>query len=1215
MAIGDISVRGFCRARDLRKFGHRSYSHLAVGVATAMLAQLLVLLPIMPSGMAMAQVSGQQSEITIPADAIRLYYNCRVWNTHSYDRRFSRYVQETRAVFSSRNQSSCSGYTEGDYILLADTITRGGYLRYDGRLQLWIVGSDITVDDYMLEGENFDLIFNNNRFAWSLDNCNFRQTTFSVRYSSNRYEGANLCISGGWNHRGTRLSSSTAVHLVSPKVSLKNSSKANMVSLEITQGVQNWNNDLTLVRNRHTVVRAFLETNQGQQRRMTAKLEGKKLSSSGNTIWVDTVYPINPGRSITVKSDVATHRGDINSSLNFKLPESWTNLSEDETLRLELKFGFNYNVNCSNRCVEEVMFTDLSGAPKIVMVPIIAKNSDGSTSELSEISLEEQFLRIMSVIPLPHQEFEPIGIRAIGLHPFTFGPYDRSTNLYNVGGLLRILRNEADKSLDGLDLLYLGVLPGATNGGKSGRSFSIPSLVAAWFEQNNLIEHPLGYGSHFGIERNRGAHEVGHIFDQRHTIRTDTEKDGWLFIGECGERSKISRIYRYYTEINNRWRPTLGSLGDANLEVWGLDTRFMGVSGPEIDPLRVINPNQVFSVMSYCGPLERRSQGRWMDAFHHERIIEFIKKEYNNRSNLNVGGSLDTSREAVNSDMFSGYIVLSSTGDHMNVVIDSIFSRPRIQREVHSGEYTLELRNDIGETVRSVNFDVIESISEPAQGDFTLPDELTRVDFSVVVTDPPEYSSFAISKDGTEVSSVAMSANDPAVTVTGPTSGQAFNNGDVLNLSWSGSDFDGDKLYFRVYYSTDGGTTYEVLSVETESTKGSIPVSKLKGSSQARIGVSVSDGTRSSFAETPVFSVAGHSPEVKIQTPKSGTVFAEKQGFLLDASGFDFEDGGLASSAFSWVSSLDGNLGRGEFLVLSAEDLTSGSHTITVVARDSDGMTATASVNIIISDRNMLPVANDDEAFGGLEGEIEIDILANDVDVEGDFDYSLLTIVEQPKLGLARVSYPVLRRPVIKYSPITGGEDTFTYSICDGLDRCNIAEVTVAFPDCTITGTRGSDEITGTSEADVICGLDGSDTIDGKGGDDLIYAGFGEDLVYGRTGDDTIYGGPGNDFILGHRGDDTIYGGLSNDRIWGGGGDDIIWGGDEADELYGEADDDTLYGNGGPDQIHGGQGNDIIFGGDGIDSIRGNAGLDTIYANPNVDIILGVSSEDTIIDS
>lgn len=1215
MPIEGISVIGFYRARGLYKFDQRMYSHLAIGIATAMLAQLLVLLPITFSGSAVAQVSGQQSEITIPPDAVRLYYNCRIWNTYYYDSSFYGYARETRAVFSSRNQSSCSGYTDGDYVLLADTITRQDYNRYDGRLQLWIVGSDIDANDYELEGELFDLIFDNRRFGWPESACNLNRTTFSIRSSRNRYEGASLCRSRRWNHRGVVLSSNRVVYLVSPKVALKNAPKANVVGLEVTQGVQNWNNDLTLVRNRHTAVRAFLETNQAQQRRMTAELEGRKLSSSGDTIWVDTVAPLNPGESVTVRENVATRRGDINSSLNFKLPENWTNLNEDETLRLELKFGFNYNVDCNNKCVEEVKFTDLSGAPKIVMVPIIAKNSDGSTSELSEISLEEQFLRIMSIIPLPHQEFEPIGIREIGLHPFTFGPYDRSTNLHNVGSLLRILRNEADKSLDGLDLLYLGVLPGATDGGKSGRSFSIPSLVAAWFERNNLIEHPLDHGSHFGIERNRGAHEVGHVFDQRHTIRTDKEKDGWLFIGECGERSKISRIYKYYTKINNRWRPTLGFLGDANSEVWGLDTRFIGVSGPEINPLRVINPNRVFSIMSYCSPLERRSQGRWMDAFHHERIIEFIKKEYNNRSNLDVEGSLDTSREAVDSDMFSGYFSLSSTGDPTNVVFDSIFSRPRIQREVNSGEYTLELHNDIGETVRSVNFDVIESISEPAQGDFTLPDESTRVDFSVVVTDPPEYSSFAISKHGNEVSSVAVSANEPVVTVTGPTSGQVFNNGDMLNLSWSGSDFDGDKLYFRVYYSTNGGTTYEVLSAETESIKGSIPVSKLKGSSKARIGVSVSDGTRSSFAETPVFSVAGHSPEVKIQTPKSGTVFAEKQGFLLDASGFDFEDGGLASSAFSWVSSLDGNLGRGEFLVLSAEDLTSGSHTITVVARDSDGMTATASVNIIISDRNMLPVANDDEAFGGLEEELEIDILANDVDVEGDFDYSLLTIVEQPKLGLARVFYPELRRPVIKYSPITGGEDTFTYSICDGLNRCNIAEVTVAFPDCTITGTRGSDEIIGTSEADVICGLDGSDTIDGKGGDDLIYAGFGEDLVYGRTGDDTIYGGPGNDFILGHRGDDTIYGGLSNDRIWGGGGDDTIWGGDEADELYGEADDDTLYGNGGPDQIHGGQGNDIIFGGDGIDSIRGNAGLDIIYANPTVDIILGVSSEDTIIDS
>ena len=378
------------------------------------------------------------------------------------------------------------------------------------------------------------------------------------------------------------------------------------------------------------------------------------------------------------------------------------------------------------------------------------------------------------------------------------------------------------------------------------------------------------------------------------------------------------------------------------------------------------------------------------------------------------------------------------------------------------------------------------------------------------------------------------------------------------------------------------------------------------------------------FIETPPPSVTEHPPRIEIQKPESGVVFAEAQGFLLEATGYDREDDELPSEAINWLSSIDGNLGTGWYLVLSAADLPLGTHTITLSVADSDQMTSTESIEITINDRNSLPVTNEDEAFGGLEKSIIIDVLANDIDVEGDFRRSSLRIERHPRLGTAEVVTTERGMPVIEYSPITGGEETFTYSICDGIYRCDTAEVTVIFPDCTITGTSGNDNLIGTSGDDVICGLDGNDVIDGKGGNDLIYAGFGEDTVYGRTGDDTIYGGPGNDIIYGgsgddlisgHKGNDTIYGDFGDDTIWGGWGGDIIYGGSEADEVYGEAGNDTLYGSEGPDTIHGDLGDDTIYGGPGDDTIEGNEGADTIYANQISDIILELTAEDTVFHS
>ena len=1029
-----------------------------------------------------------------------------------------------------------------------------------------------------------------------------------------------------------------------------------VVRLEVTQGVQNWNNDLTLVRNRRTVVRAFMETAAGREREITAELQGIKFSADNTPLFVETTKPVNPGQSITVKPDVTKRRGDIDASLNFVLPKHWTDLEADEDLLLELVFDPGSNTRClegtsidliENRCVESVEFVEVS-PPGIVMVPVPVANPDnpdGAPDWPSTRDLMEQFIRIQSIMPFPPLAYDAVGgettvqitNRSGQIVRVDFGPFPRDTDLSDVLDELEALQrtalreDEDDRSRPELENVYLGVLTGETGGGGFAGLAFLGGFAGAWFTEGIDGGFTTNPEAHYGRLRNIGGHELGHTLGERHPAVEDGAS------GECGEQTSGTVRYDFMQSVTIREgvtavRPVLGRLGDVNTEVWGLDTRyvFRGAYDPEIirfdtfrarakaldaiyDNLAVINPYEVFSFMSYCEPVVMESQGGWMDRFHHQRIID----NYRVSESQSSSGQADEGEESasVSSDMFAGSVLLSSSGAATGVEFRPVFSWNRSPVASGGGDYVLELRDAGGAVIRSVRFDAYESMAVVSSDGNALPREERRASFAVVVSDPPVYESFAVTRDGVEVGSASRSQNAPSISVSGPSSGEAFSNDGTISVSWVGSDADGDDLVYRVYYSTDGGSTYRILSLMTEAASKSFSATRLEGSSRARIGVSVSDGTRSVFAETPIFSVAGHAPQVWIESPAAGAVFAEEQGFVLDSSGYDTEDGLLAGSALSWSSSIDGNLGTGKFLVLSAADLTLGSHTIALTATDSDRMTATASVDITITDRNMLPVASDDEAFGGLEETLQIDVLANDEDIEGDFDLSTLTIYDQPRLGIAEVFYTAQGLPVIEYSPITGGEDTFSYYICDGLYRCDIAEVVVVFPDCTITGTRGSDNLVGTSGDDVICGLDGDDFIDGKAGNDLIYAGFGEDVVAGRTGDDTIYGGPGNDFILGHRGDDKIYGGLSNDRLYGGGGDDTIWGGEEADEMYGEADNDILYGNDGPDKIHGGQGDDIIYGGDGDDTIRGNAGADTIYPGSGRDAVLGNSPSDNVIEN
>lgn len=57
----------------------------------------------------------------------------------------------------------------------------------------------------------------------------------------------------------------------------------------------------------------------------------------------------------------------------------------------------------------------------------------------------------------------------------------------------------------------------------------------------------------------------------------------------------------------------------------------------------------------------------------------------------------------------------------------------------------------------------------------------------------------------------------------------------------------------------------------------------------------------------------------------------------------------MPSSAFSWHSSIDGDLGTGRYIVISGADLSPGEHEITMTATDRAGLQATDRINIVVN--------------------------------------------------------------------------------------------------------------------------------------------------------------------------------------------------------------------------------------------------------------------------
>ena len=481
-------------------------------------------------------------------------------------------------------------------------------------------------------------------------------------------------------------------------------------------------------------------------------------------------------------------------------------------------------------------------------------------------------------------------------------------------------------------------------------------------------------------------------------------------------------------------------------------------------------------------------------------------------------------------------------------------------------EFVLELRDVDNRAVKSVNFVAdpviayIEPTPEALKENPGIGTIFKYADFHIFLSNAPNFTSFTVLHEGKELEIEEHSANSPCLSVIWQIESQIFDNFDNIPVSFEATDVDKDDLVYNILYSKNGGNSYRSKlsgTVESEYSSVDIPVASLDGSARARLAVMVTDGTRTVFTESPIFSVVG--PPVPATT-------------------------------------------------------------IPV---------------------NQPPVAVGDVVGVEIWETLEIDVLANDIDPEGNFEDHSLVIDEFPVLGTADVRRRYVPqqagtgfspgtdatwKPVIAYIPGPSGVDDLVYSVCDAEGLCDSAQVTIesGIADCTIMGTENSETLTGTPGGDVICGLGGDDTINAGGGDDVIKAGSGDDTVIAGAGDDTIFGEAGNDAIdsgagddiaRGGKGRDYIKGGEGADRLYGESGRNILDGGLGDDSIYGGKGSDRIWGGYGDDLIYGGTGNDTIWAGAGDDTIRDSRGNDIIYPGQGDDTITGTNSEDTIIEA
>jgi len=261
------------------------------------------------------------------------------------------------------------------------------------------------------------------------------------------------------------------------------------------------------------------------------------------------------------------------------------------------------------------------------------------------------------------------------------------------------------------------------------------------------------------------------------------------------------------------------------------------------------------------------------------------------------------------------------------------------------GEYTVECVSDAGEVLYSTGFGY--------EGE-------EYMGFGFVIPYPEGTVKVRFSKDGALLGERAPTAYSPAVAVETPNSVVTAQGS--LDLSWSGSDLDGDAIFYSVLYSPDAGENWMTVALELDETSYSLDTSLLPGGTQGKIKVVASDGFNTAESISPgFFTVPEKEPVAYIESP------VDLGNYNLDAValkgyGFDPEDGTMRESELTWSSDIEGYLGSGSRV--EGLSLSSGAHTITLSVVDSDGNIAESSVDITVVGSSSLSLLTHSTCLG-----------------------------------------------------------------------------------------------------------------------------------------------------------------------------------------------------------------------------------------------------------
>ena len=609
---------------------------------------------------------------------------------------------------------------------------------------------------------------------------------------------------------------------------------SSLMGLEVVQVVQDWRNSVPLVAGKDTVVRAHLAAPLASPSplRVVAQLFG--FDAQGQPLNPPLIFNgFNQGAEMIQLPLVVdrTTRASLHRSVNFYLPTDWLQPGV-RTFRFEVSEGVPAAVCAeqappfANDCAVSVNFEPRR---RIVLQALRTQFQDPQSTQTecantggeyvdgictyltSRSDLRAVCARIQRQLPTHDLSCE-LNENPIFLTPAN----DRPTGDEMMELVVRRKRESCFWLV--CDDFYMAITGFRSREGYRGQGY-LPAPVTEGYRTAWAVKDALN--------QKTATHEFGHNLGLQHTTFADPLPGDGDKYGTCEEKADEEHLYPplntyyfpYYHVDSLGNLPRLGPIlpNAEQTLVFGFDR------GSPLDrpPTGRAIGHDAMALMSYCDERER-----WMDVGSYGALFAALAPlapaaavltPTNSSAYFWVAGSWNRTTDAAHFDPIE-------------------ITTPPVAPPV-PGTGILELL---------IHYNGGPDVAQPLAPSAS-PNEPNQFSFHAWVPQSPAVTGFTLRRNGMAIAHTQVSAHAPQLAITGPAPGGSY-IGQGLTLSWSASDTDGDPLSFRIEYSSDGGSSWEMLSSGWPASPFVVSSDLLQSTPTALFRVTAMDGFLSATA-------------------------------------------------------------------------------------------------------------------------------------------------------------------------------------------------------------------------------------------------------------------------------------------------------------------------------------------------------------------------------